>query len=194
MKKILALLLICIMAFAVVSCDEPEPSTEFSVFEKAIDQTPAAKVKVLTKITTEIGVLNSTVETVFNPDGSANISYTVEKFNSDFTSPETVITKSGVVTLNKDGNYSDGGEFQGALGENIASVNLNLEASKLESYSIEGGILTATVKAENTAAVLGAAIGADVSLMLTTSNNRVISIVINYTTELGTVEAIVSYN
>ena len=182
------------MAFAVVSCEEPEPPTEFSAFEEAIDQTPASKVKVATKITTELGVLNSTVETVFNPDGSANINYTVQKFNSDFTSPEAVITKSGAVTVNKDGSYSDGGQFQGVLGENIAAVNLNLDAAKFESYSIEGGILTATVKAENTASVFGAAIGADVSFMLTTSNNRVISVAINYTIAAGTVEAIVSYN
>ncbi len=196
MKKFLAILLVCVMAFAVVSCDKgnEEPPTAFAEFEKAIDQTPASKINVSTKITTELGILHSTVDTTFNPDGSASVSFYIERFNSDFTSSDVVVTRTGTVTLDKDGNYSDGGAFKDALGANVASVKLGLDSTKFESYAMENGVLSATVKAENTAAVLGTAIGYDVNFMLTVGAGRVVSVVINYTSDFGPVEAIVSYN
>ena len=201
MKKFLALLLVCIMALAVVSCDKgetPPPAqtpvaVDFSVFETAIDQTPAAEIKLETKLTTELGVLNSTVETVFNPNGSATVNYYIEKFNTGFETADTVIPMTGTVTLGKDGSYSDGGEFQGLIGSNPTAVNLTLDATKFASYAIDGTTLSAVVKAENTAAVFGAAIAADVNFILTVSNNRVISVVLNYTTAAGAVESIVTY-
>ncbi len=196
MKKFLALLLVCVMAFAVVSCDNggEEFASEFADFEKAISQTPSSKINVSTKITTELGILHSTVETTFNPNGSASVNFYIERFNSDFTSSDVVVTKTGTVTLNKDGTYSDGGEFQDTLGANVASVKLGLDSSKLESYTIENGVLSASVKAENTAAVLGTEIGYDVNVMLTVGAGKVVSVVINYTSDFGPVEAIVSYN
>ena len=197
MKKFLALLLVCVMAFAVVSCDnggeEPAPS-EFADFEKAINQTPASKINVSTKITTQLGILHSTVETVFNPNGSATVNFYIERFNTDFSSAETVISKKGSVTLNSDGTYSDGGEFKDSLGANIPTVKLNLDAAKFESYTIEGGVLTANVKAENTAYVLGTDVGYDVSFMLTVGAGRIVSVVLNYVSDFGPIEAIVSYN
>lgn len=196
MKKILALLLVCVIAFAIVSCnEEPTPPSEFSVFEEAIDQTPASKINVNTKITTEVEILHSTIETVLNPNGSATINFYIERLNSDdFTTSETVVSKTGTVTLNKDGTYSDGGEFKNTLGANIATVKLGLDSSKLENYTVESGVLSATVKAENTAAVLGTAIGYDVNFMLTVSDGNVVSIVIKYTSDFGPVEAVISYN
>ena len=197
MKKFLALLLVCVMAFAIVSCENggSEPETLFGKFEKAIDQTPASKITVNTKMTTELGiVLHSTVETTFNPNGSANVHFYIERFNSDFTSPEVIITKIGTVTLNADGTYSDGGEFADTLGTNISSVKLNLDEAKLDSYSIEGDVLSASVSAENTASVLGTAIDYDVDLMITVGSGRIVSVVVNYEAELGSVEAIISYN
>lgn len=196
MKKFLALLLVCVMAFAIVSCGNNggDSDSVFADFEKAIEQTPASKVSVSTKITTELGILHSTVETTFNPNGSASVSFYIERFNSDFTSSDVVITKSGTVTLNADGSYSDGGDFADTLGSNIASVSLDLDEAKLESYSIEGGVLSASVKAENTAAVLGTEIGYDVDFMLTVGNGRVVSLIINYSSDNGPIEAIVSYN
>ena len=185
------------MAFAVVSCENggDDAVLEFEDFEKAIDQTPASKITVSTKLTTVLGILHSSVETTFNPNGSATVKFYIERLNAeDFTSSETVISKEGTVTLNKDGTYSDGGAFKDALGDSVASVNLVLDSAKLESYTIEGGVLSATVKAENTASVLGTEIGSDVSLMLTVGEGKIVSLVLNYTTDFGPVEAIVSYN
>ena len=196
MKKFLAILLVCVMAFAIVSCgnDGGENESVFAEFEKAIEQTPASKISVNTKITTELGILHSTVETTFNPNGSASIYFYIERFNSDFTSDEVVIVKSGTVTLNSDGTYSDGGDFSDTLGSNIASVKLALDEAKLDSYTIENGVLSASVAAENTVAVLGTEIDCDVDFMLTIGAGRVVSLVINYTSDFGPVEAIVSYN
>jgi hypothetical protein len=196
MKKFLAILLVCVMAFAIVSCNdgnEENPSV-FAEFEKAIDQTPASKVNVSTKITTELGILHSTVNTTFNPDGSASVSFYIERFNSDFTTSDVVVTREGTVTLNKDGTYSDGGAFKDALGANVASVKLALDEAKIASYTIENGVLSASVEADNTASVLGTDIGYDVSFMLTVGAGRIVSLVITYESDFGPVEAIVSYN
>ena len=91
-------------------------------------------------------------------------------------------------------SYSDGGAFSDALGDNIASVKLTFDETKFESYTIENGVLSASIAAENTAAVLGTDIGYDVDVMITTGEGRVISVVINYESDFGPVEAIISYN
>ena len=194
MKKFLAILLVCLMAFTVVSCGPEEEAGEFDKFLTAVDQTPASKINVVSKLTTDLGVLNATVETVFNPDGSANLTYSVENFNTDFSSDEVKLTKTGTVVLNKDGSYSDGGEFSGVIGENVVAVNISLDETKFDSYKVQGNVLTASVKAENTQAVFGVEISADVSFMLTISNNRVVSITMNYTVESGAMEVVCSYN
>ena len=200
MKKFLALLLVCLMAFAVVSCDKGEPApttptvevTDFAAFKTAIDQTPAASVSVNTVMTTDFGALKSNIVTIFNPNGSATVNYYIEKFNTGFDG-DTIVPFEASVTLNSDGSYSDSGEFQGLLAGSVASVNLNLDATKLTSYTIDGETLSAVVNAENTAAVFGAAIAADVSFNLTIANGRVVSVILNYTTSVGTIKSIISY-
>ena len=196
MKKFLVLMLALLTVFSFVSCDNDnsEPESVFEKFETAIDQTPASKVTVNTKMVSEFGTLNSKISTVFNPDGTATIDYTIQNFNENFDDKGVVITKSGKVTLDKNGNYSDGGEFQGSLGTAVANVNLNLVEEKLGDYKIEGDVLTATVKAADTASVLGTNIAADVALAITVSNNRVISVTMNYELALGAVEVVCSYN
>ncbi len=200
MKKFLALLLVCVVALAVVSCDKntpvPTPVVEpadFADFNSAINQTPAARVTVETTMTSDLGILKSIIKTVFNPDGSATVDYYIEKFNPDFDDARDIIPYAKVITLNPDGSYSDGGEFAGLL-DGVASVNINLDSTKFASYNVENGTLSASVKAENTAAVFGAAINADVNFLLTISNNRVISVVLNYTTELGAFQSVIYYS
>ena len=61
-----------------------------------------------------------------------------------------MVTKSGEVTIGKDGSYSDGGAFVGQLGATVAEVNIVLDETKIENCDIDGNVLTATVKAENT--------------------------------------------
>ena len=198
MKKFLVLMLALLTMLSFVACslwqDEETPAGAFEKFETALDQTPASKVTVETKMTSELGTLNSKIATVFNPDGSAKINYTIENFNENFDTDSIKTTKTGELTLNANGSYSDGGEFVGSLGTAVANVNLNLIEEKLGDYKADGNVLTATVKEADTAAVFGTAIGADVSFALTISNNRVISVTMNYEIALGAVEVVCSYN
>ena len=124
----------------------------------------------------------------------ATVTFSIERFNSYFNSEETIVVKTGTVTLDKDGKYSDGGEFKDTLGANVSTIELNLDESKLEAYTVDSGVLSATVKAENTAAIFGRDFGCDVSFMITTNSNRVIAVVLNYISSIGPVEAVVSYN
>ena len=88
----------------------------------------------------------------------------------------------------------NGGAFTDTLGDSITNVKLTFDETKLESCVIENGVLSASVAAENTMAVLGTDIGYDVDFMLTTGEGRVVSVVINYESDFGPVEAVISYN
>jgi hypothetical protein len=192
MKKILSIALVFLMAFSFAACKEETPPSVFADFESAIYSTPASVVTVSTKLESKNGELNSLVTTTFNPDGSAKISYTVEKFAEDFNDPDGKVTVPGEVTLNKDGTYSDGGAFAGQLNV-VSGVNLSLVADKMD-YKIEGNVLSGTVKAENTADIFGVSYPVDVYFILTINANRVVSITLNYTLPEGAVTAVCSYN
>ena len=194
MKKLLAILLVLIMAFTVVSCDETTEPSEFDPFILAVNQTPSSKIKISSELETSLGVLHSTVETTLNPDGGAKLVYSVENFNTDFTSTDLISTTEGVVTVDKDGNYSDGGAFKGKINEELTALEFNFDSSKFESYQVSGNILTGTVMQDETEAVFGVFIDADVSFMLTIGNNRVQSLALNYELYSGTMKVVCTYN
>ncbi len=194
MKKIIAIVLMLLMVFSLASCDDGEvPASVLDEFKAARTATLSSKVNVSTKFVCSLGELNSNVDTVFNPDGSATVTYSIEKFNEDLTSGDVTVTNSGVVTY-KNGKYSDGGEFEGTLSETaLAKVDINLDETKME-FKVEGGVLNASVKAENVKDVLGIDVGADVSFTLTVSGGKIASLAINYTLEAGTVTVFCTYN
>ena len=175
MKKLLAALLVCLMAFTVIACDEPGEPSAFDPFIYAIDQTPSSKIKIVSELSTSLGVLHATVETTFKTDGGASIAYSVENFSSDFQNNDIVEVHNGTVTLNKDGSYSDGA-FRGVVGENPVKIEFNFDSSKFESYNVTESVLSGTVKASNTASVFGVEFDSDVAFMLTINNGKVISL------------------
>ena len=63
------------------------------------------------------------------------------------------------------------------------------------TYTVDGGILTATVSAENVQSVLGVDTGAETTVKLTVANGVVSSLTVSYTTAEGpaTVVAVYTY-
>lgn len=193
MKKILVIALAFIMAFTFVACaNEETGSSKFESFEEAAYSTPSSEITVSTKLVSALGELNSQIQTRFNPDGSAVIDYYIERFDEDFTSDSVISSKSGTVTY-ADGKYSDGGELVGEVSA-VTEINLSFAEDKME-YSINGDVLTATVKAENTKAVLGIEIAADVTLVVTKNATKIVSATMNYTiADIGDFTVICTYN
>lgn len=199
MKRFLAVTLVLLLAFsALVACGDNNPTTgggepeAFDAFEKAAHNTIAAVISVDTKLETKFGDLNSKTVTTFKPNGSSVIEHSYEVFNDDFSSADVKRTETMVIECDEYGNYSDGGSFVGSNAV-ATSIRLSLDESKM-SYSVSGDILNATVKAENTEAVLGVEIESDVSLMITKANERIVSITLTYTTESGNVTVICAYD
>ena len=108
--------------------------------------------------------------------------------------PRPQAFSEGVVTVDKDGNYSDGGAFKGKINEELTALEFNFDSSKFESYQVSGNILTGTVMQDETEAVFGVFIDADVSFMLTIGNNRVQSLALNYELYSGTMKVVCTYN
>ncbi len=190
MKKITALALALLMVFSFAACSEDPTEVMFKEFTDASYSTLSSNIKVETKMVTALGELNSTVETVFNPNGSVTLTYSIENFNEDVTSPEPKVTKTGTVTY-KDGSYT--GDAEGVLEGTVTSVKLNLDPEKMD-YTVSGGVLSAVIKAENVSSVLGVEIPADVSIALTKGDKKITSLTMNYTLPDGTVTVICTFN
>lgn len=222
MKKILALILIigCILSFA--ACDmlfpteeqptpdnsgvtetpaedekeepaKPDDAESLPAIQDKIDASNPKGAVVTVTFNTALGELVGTYNVDYAEDGSATVNYSYEKFNT-FTegqaSTELKSTVTGTATVAVDGTVS--GDL-GQDGLNAVSFKLQLDASKLSDVAINAGVLKATVKAENTAEVLGVALAYDVQLVVTTGTNGVTSMSLAYTATKGEVEIVALY-
>ena len=126
----------------------------------------------------------------YNEDGTATVVYTYEKFNS-LDSEEYKSAFSGTTTINADGTLTT--PPAGIAAVEALSFDLNLDPAKLYSADLTAGVLSAVVKAENTAAVLGVALGVDAKLVVTVGSLGVGSVAVSYVTSDGEVEIISTY-
>ena len=216
MKKIIALILLVSCILSLCSCkffkkeDNKNTNTDNSNVQTPGDKTPEFDVEAVAAVQAKIdaskpsaaditvtlnaglGNLYSEYNVTYNEDGTATVVYTYEKFNSfDEDADEYKSTYSGTVTVSADGTVSD--ELGGTASVEALTFDINLDASKLETAQVVSGILTATVKAANTASVLGINLGVDASVVISTSAKGVVSVAISYTSAAGPVEIIATY-
>jgi hypothetical protein len=127
----------------------------------------------------------------YNEDGSFTIDYVYEKFNDIGEGDDLKSEVTGKVTCDKNGNYSDGGSLTGkvALAEG-AKINL---AKVKATISADGNSLTATVKAEDTKAVLGVELPSDAELVIIKSADAIVSYSIKYSNASGDVTVSCEY-
>lgn len=197
MKKILALILVvgCIFAFA--SCDlfsgteTPDDSYAIPDIQAKIDASAPKGADITVTFKTTLGDLNGSYDVTYNEDGTANVDYSYEQFNTITAgSSELKSTYTGSVTVATDGSVS-GTLSTEAL--NAVSFDLKLDESKLSNVAINAGVLSANVKAADTAAVLGVALDYDVQITVVTGTNGVTSMTVAYTANLGAVEIVTLY-
>jgi hypothetical protein len=197
MKKIFALLLIVCMAFSFAACgkgdDGEQTPVDVSAFNSAITATNPTGAVITVKTTTEIGDLNAKYTVAYNADGTAVVTYEVEKLNTfDPANPdaETKSTVTGTVNLAADGSYT-GDALSGNVADIAAGVCVDLTAVADKATVNEAGdILTVVVPAASTESVIGTAVASDVTLVVTISGGTVEQINITYT---GT-EIVCKYN
>ena len=201
MKKLLLLVLTLALSLSLtVACKKEEPddpddnSSVLSPFTDAIASSAPVSASITTKLAYTIDGLTGTLEGAYNvtyaSDGSATVSYTKEvlnEINEDTT--EYKSTVPGTATVDAEGNVT--GDLGGSV---TAATVLKLTPDKDKmTFEIEGGVLTATVSADNAASVLGVNTGAETTLKITVSNGKVTSVAITYTTATGPAEIVAVY-
>lgn len=189
MKKILIILLALACTFTMFSCGDSVDG-----FNKAIKNTNPAVVNVVVESETSLGLLKANYETTYAEDGSFTIKYSYEKFNgiAEGDADDVIAIVSGTVTCDKDGNYSDGGALVGAA-TTVTGTKIKLGKKMDYSVSRDGNVLTATIKAAKTKSVFGAEFPADVTLVITKAEGKIVSYTIRYTTDAGTTNIICEY-
>ena len=221
MKKILALILIVSCIFTLCSCglfkknddnndnDNGSNNTQTGGDNNSGNETPAidvaaiaaiqAKIDASKPVTADITVtleaalddLLSEYNVTYNDDGTATVVYTYEKFNTfDEDSDEYKSSYSGTVTVGADGAVS--GDI-GTASVEALTFDINLDTSKLATAEVVAGVLTATVKAANTASILGVNLGSDASIVVSTNASGVSFIAMSYISAAGPVEIIATY-
>lgn len=173
MKKILIVMLALTCAFAMFSCGDK--SVSLDGFKKASNNTAPAVVNVSVEVESDLGALASNFKTTYAADGSFVIDYSYEQFNTS-TSGDGKSTFVGQVTCDKDGNYSDGGALTGTTAV-ATGAKFAFNSKKMENVTVskDGNVLSATVKAANTKAVLGIEIATDVTLVVTKAADKIVS-------------------
>lgn len=203
MKKLIAILLAVVCAFALFSCtptNKPnggETKGDLSLFTNALKTVSPKSSTVRTTLTSDLGTLNGTFNITYAGDNRATVTYEVEQFNeideSATTGFEPKSTKTGTITY-EDGKYttSDGVTREFTL---ATELKLNLDAEKM-TYTIEDGntTLKATVESKNTKDVLGTEINAEVSLTVKRNSTTITSVTISYETKAGTATIVCDYN
>ncbi len=202
MKKLIAILLAVVCAFALFSCtpaSRPNGKTkgDLSLFTNALKTVSPKSSTVRTTLTSDLGTLNGTFNITYAGDNRATVTYEVEQFNeideSATTDFEPKSTKTGTITY-EDGKYTTGDgitrEFTLAT-----ELKLNLDAEKM-TYTIEDGntTLKATVESKNTKDVLGTEINAEVSLTVKRNSTTITSVTISYETKAGIATIVCDYD
>lgn len=191
MKKIIALILALTAVFALVSCDDSADHSALEPYKAAISATEPTRATINVSYTDNaLGVtLDGTYVAEYGEDG-ATVTYEYEKINEIGASDEMVSVIKGTVTVADDGTVD--GDIDAKVSAATA-ITINLDPSKI-TYSIARGILTVSVKAADTEAVLGVAIAADVSMTMTVSDGgKIGSVSYSYATANGVSSVVCFY-
>ena len=182
-------------ASLMIACgDDPAPEVDdLKAFTDALAASAPKTAKVNTTLESALGALNAEYSVTYGEGGAAELVFTREQFNeitADTTEFKSTVTGSASIDA--------AGNLTGDLGEGAVSaatvLKLALAKDKM-TYTVDGGILTATVSAENVQSVLGVDTGAETTVKLTVANGVVSSLTVSYTTAEGpaTVVAVYTY-
>ena len=183
MKKILSLILVITCFGLLMSCDMLSSITGggnggakgIDAFVTAIENTNPKNITVDIEVETSLGELTSKYTVNYNDDGSAVITYTTEKFNAigEGAEDELKSTVTGTVTKNADGTFT--GDTNGVDVSGV-TAGFKLDVKKMKDTATineTNTVLTATVAAADTEAVLGAAYDKDVTVVIAIENGAV---------------------
>lgn len=192
-KSIVALLLLLCISVGFCACGGDE-NKELKAFSSAITATAPTQVEGSVEVTTLLGPLTATFTATIAEDGSFTLNYAYDKFNDLATGGGDVMSKQEGTVTYSNGIYSDT-SLASKIPAEATALKVKLDADKM-TYAIsnDGNVLTATVKAADTEAVLGVAYEGDVSLVLTQNEGKIVSVMLSYAIEnAGNVKVVCNY-
>lgn len=192
MKKIIAFALLLVLAFSLVACT-PANTESLDSYNEAIANTSPVSVIVETSFHhTRLDVDAEGEYTVtFDEDGTATVEYWYYKLNTATLDNDELLelVDDQVAYVAQDGTVT--GDLEGTVTAAV-QCKMNLDPGKMQ-YSIDRGILTATVKAADTEAVFGVALGYDATLDMRLAGDAIGSYSIRYTTDEGSAVIVCKY-
>jgi len=201
MKRIFALILALTLVFALVSCkgDEVQQGVKVDVdsYKNAIAATKLNTAKVeVTQANDFIPEHPLTAEynITYAEDGSATVEYTYSEYNeiAEDGAEDFITVHKGSAEIAADGTVT--GDPVGTAITSAASIGFNLDPSKMISCTESMGILTAKIAAANTAAVIGVAVDAEVTLTISVANGVVVGATVSYVIGAGSYTIECTYN
>lgn len=193
MKKIIACAFALVITFTLVSCGSSGHS-ELEPFIEAMNVYSFSGAEITASLSSELGELTANYDITYNDDGSASVVYSKKVFNSiapDSTADSLISNVSGVASVDKNANVTSG-----ELGRLVAVMTMllpELDGDRLE-YSVEDGVLTASISAEDTEDVLLVNTGYDTLVTVRLTGDSVDTVTVSYTSGDGPVFVNCCYN
>ena len=167
-------------------------------FVLAIAKTEPTSATVTTEIENDLlGVpMTGIWDITYNDDGSASVIYSYMHMIEDLASTTSDLPyeiKTGECAIDAEGNVI-GTDLAFTKVAAAALVKYNLDASKLSDVSTDAGVLSAKVAAADTAAVLGADLGADANFTMTVVEGVVVAVTVTYEIDGVSAKIISAFN
>lgn len=191
MKKIIAFALLLVLALSLVAC-APADTNDLTPYNEAIANTSPASVVIKTSFHhTGLDInIEGEYTVTFGEDGTATVNYWYYKLNEASIDNELLeLVDNQVAYIANDGTVT--GDLEGTVTAAV-QCKMNLDPAKMQ-YSIDRGILTATVKADDTKAVFGTDLGFDATLHMGLLDDKISSYSISYTTHEGSAAIVCKY-
>ena len=188
-SSVLFLVLAVLLTVLLCSCGE---TNELLRYDNALAALPSGDAVVKTSLATELGELTAEY-TAHTSDGTVSVT-----FERDTLSPITDKDSGAQLIVREEGSaeIASDGTVTGSLGTLVVSLLLGrIELdTELFTYTESDGILTLSVKADNTLAVFGTDIGYDVTAVITLTDGRISGITLEYTAAGGAAKAECEFN
>ncbi len=186
MKKRLltaVLLLVCMVfnVFLATSCGGG--ASELDAFETAIENTAPTNVDGKITLYTGSATLELEFSSVIAEDGTFTSNYRFSNLNDISSGGANDLQSNVEGTVTYDGTKYSDDSIAGKI--TAAATQLDIGASMEYNVNSDGKILTATVAAEDTEDVFGTDYATDVRFVLTQADEKIISLVLEYTLQSG---------
>ena len=192
MKKIIALLLVVGALFAFVACkEELDP---LAPFRSVLADSLPVSATIDSKLEVDGAVLIKGNYTVTYVNGVAAVAYTNELLGSFPAEGDLPLEKTevaGSATVDANGTVTAG--TIGAIYAAIVAHKIEISESKFSSYSVSGGVLVATISAENGLDLTAGRAITDITFNITTADSKLVGMSFSYGTTSGVMSIVCNY-